>query len=360
MADDRGRWFRVYARSLRQHPKFRDLSVVELGSWLALRAEAELRDGAVFADRDEAVLVLRRRKVPRPAAVMASLIEHRLFDEADDGVVSVHDRADHDRSELSPEQQTHRRNHRRSEPTDGCSFCLTERWDRNIGDHGAWTPVDGVWTPVDVGGSVDYSTFVDSGLPQQAESSPSHSHREQQAAPAQATAPATADSRQPQQADGLPGEADSATAACRLFANGGRWLGDREYVAAWDDLDRRFSAGWVQAEMGLAYASLHGKSPKVKPWDLVKAVELRCAERTRNEERERSTATARRIAQATPKPVSDEERRRSEVVRRAISLWMKRRPTEPVPTEFSDLESWLEEAEGPRVAPRRTALGGAS
>jgi hypothetical protein len=95
--DSRGRWFRVYARQVRQHPKFRDMTALELGAWTVLRSEAELRDGAQFLDRSEAVLILKRRHAPRAAALLDGLIERHLFDEHEDGSVHVHDREDHDR-----------------------------------------------------------------------------------------------------------------------------------------------------------------------------------------------------------------------------------------------------------------------
>lgn len=95
--DERGRWFRVYARSVRQHPKFRDLTGLELGAWTALRSEAELRDGAMFLDRADATIVLRRRRVPAPARMLDRLLGLCLFDENADGTITVHDRADHDR-----------------------------------------------------------------------------------------------------------------------------------------------------------------------------------------------------------------------------------------------------------------------
>ena len=94
---DRGRWFRVYARSVEEHDKFRHLSAIELGAWTALRSAAELRDRAVIRDRAEAVLILRRRKVARPSSVLDRLVELRLFDQDDAGRITVHDRADHDR-----------------------------------------------------------------------------------------------------------------------------------------------------------------------------------------------------------------------------------------------------------------------
>lgn len=97
--DERGRWFRVYARQIEEHAKFRDLTGVEIGAWTSLRAAAELRDRAIIRDRAEAVVVLRRRKIPRPALVLDRLIELHLFDVDEAGRISVHDRKDHDRPE---------------------------------------------------------------------------------------------------------------------------------------------------------------------------------------------------------------------------------------------------------------------
>lgn len=95
--DERGRWYRVYPRSIRQHRKFRNMNLVELGAWLALRSEAELRDGAAFVDRQEAALVLRRRGGTKCLGLVDQLIDSGLFDTDDEGAVTVHDRQDHDR-----------------------------------------------------------------------------------------------------------------------------------------------------------------------------------------------------------------------------------------------------------------------
>lgn len=139
--DERGRWFRVYARQIGEHPKFRDLTGVELGAWTALRSEAELRDRAMIRDRDEALLILRRRKIPRAGVVLDRLIGLRLFDQDATGSIHVHDREDHDRGDVLPdEQQQHRRDHRRVEPTEGCEWCRIERWDRKAGKYGEWVP----------------------------------------------------------------------------------------------------------------------------------------------------------------------------------------------------------------------------
>jgi hypothetical protein len=82
---------------VRQHPKFRGLSAVQLGSWLVLRSEAELRDGHCFADRADALTALRRRHTASAARMLDGLIALTLFDVQDDGSITVHDRSDHDR-----------------------------------------------------------------------------------------------------------------------------------------------------------------------------------------------------------------------------------------------------------------------
>ena len=330
-SDERGRWFRIYARQVREHAKFRDLSGVELGAWTALRSEAELRDRAIIADRDEAVLILKRRRIARPASVLDRLLSLRLFDLSSDGSIIVHDREDHDRGLLPTDQQNHRRDHRRAAAADDCRWCRVERWDRSSGEHGAW-----VDRTVDVDDHVDSPQDVECGLPQQA--APAHS-QQPQTQPTDATPV------------GLPSEDDSATAACRLFLNGGQWLGNREYVAAWDELDRRYSAAWVHAELQPAYQECRAENPKVKPWDLLRATELRCAIRARAEERQREVAQAeasRREAEAQrlkAEAASEEERERASLIRRAIGLWLKRRPDDPVPVDFETLRTWLDENE---------------
>lgn len=117
--DERGRWFRVYARQIRDHQKFRNMTTVELGAWTVLRSEAELRDRAIIPDRAEAVLLLRRRRTPRPASVFDRLVDLRLFDVDEDGRVTVHDRKDHDRPEYpsdDPEKVRERvRRHRQKD-----------------------------------------------------------------------------------------------------------------------------------------------------------------------------------------------------------------------------------------------------
>ena len=306
---DKGRWFRVYAVQLRDHPKFKPLSTLELGAWLVLRYEAELRHGAMFADRDDAILVLKRRRTPKPAAMLARLIEARLFDEDEDGRLHVHDRADHDRPQYpsdAPEQVAERK--RKSRAAESRHENVTTRDGASHDTHARVQP--------------------------------------------QPSSPATANSPQPQPSeDGLPDDDDSATLACRYFLNGGAWLGNEDYVQQWEELDRRFGNAWVKGEIPDSYRRLHEQNPKVKPWALLRTVEMALAERARKEELEReraeaeATAAERRRLQEKAAAATEEEKRRATVTRRAIGLWIKRRPTEPVPTDFDELEAWLNENE---------------
>lgn len=144
----------------------------------------------------------------------------------------------------------------------------------------------------------------------------------------------------------IPGESDSATIACRSLMDGGRWLGDREYVAAWDDMDRRYTEAWVRAEIQPAVEELTAKG-KVRAWDLKRLVDLRCAERSRMEEndRQRRVAEATRVEteriRAAAEQTTEEEKERASIMRRAVGLWLKRRPSEPVPTDYNALARWL-------------------
>jgi hypothetical protein len=306
---DKGRWFRVYALQVRDHAKFADLTGLELGAWTALRSEAELRTGAVFADREEAVLVLKRRKIPRPAAMLDRLVGLTLFDVDDKGRVTVHDRSDHDRPLYpsdTPEQAAERQRRSRARHER-----VTSR-DIAHGDDGHDTHV-GVQP--------------------------------------QPSAPATDNSPSPQPPGaGLPDADDSATLACRFFLNGGSWLGNSEYVEQWEELDRRFG-DWVKPEIPLAYQRLSLDNPKVKPWALVKAVEMSLAERARAEELEKERAAAeaakaeRKRLEEKAAAATEEDKRRASITRRAIGLWIKRRPSDPVPTDFDELEAWLVENE---------------
>lgn len=300
---DKGRWFRVYARQVREHEKFRPLSALELGAWTALRAEAELRDKAMFPDLEEAALVLKRRRCPNPKAMVQRMVMLRLFDVQDDGTLIVHDRADHDRPLYpsdSPEAVAERK--RRSREKDAGHDPVTTRDDDGHDTHAGVQP--------------------------------------------QPSSPAPANSPPPQPGEGLPDAEDSATMACRFFLNGGRWLDDKEYVAAWEDLDRRFG-DWVKPEIQPAYRRLFQSSEKVKPWSLLRAVEMALAERSRRDELEReraeaeATAAERKRLEERAAAASEEEKRRASISRRAIGLWLKRHPADPVPTDFDELEQWL-------------------
>lgn len=318
-ADPRGRWFRVYARQVRQHAKFRDLSVVELGAWTALRSEAELRDGATFADRADALLVLRRRRTPKAGAVLGRMLELRLFDECADGSIVVHDRADHDRKEYpsdAPDQVAERQRKSRASKTSHEDVTTRD------GD-GHDTPARGE--------------------------------------PAEA---APASSLQPEEAATEPGgwladDQDSVSVACRMLLDGGRWLGDKDYVHDFEELDRRYTSEWVQAEIHPAYKDVLHSRGKVLAWDLKRMIELRLAERSRREEletekaeRERihaeREAQIRRIEEATP-----EQRERAAYQQAAIRLALKFGVQ--VPTEADEVRAFVEEHGGLRTADRKGA-----
>jgi hypothetical protein len=300
---DKGRWFRVYARQVREHEKFRPMSALELGAWMSLRSEAELRDKAMFPDVEEAELVLKRRRCPNPRAMVQRLVARRLFDVLDDGSLVVHDRADHDRPQYpsdSPEAVAERK--RRSRQKDESHEDVTSRDGDGHDTHARVQP--------------------------------------------QPQPPANRVQPQPTGA-GLPAADDSATEACALFLNGGRWLEDREYVEAWDDMDRRYGKEWVRSEIQPAYQRLYSENPKVKPWSLKQAVEFALAARVRQDEIERERAQTeaakaeRKRLEEKAAAATEEDKRRASITRRAIGLWLKRRPNDPVPTDFGELESWL-------------------
>lgn len=151
----------------------------------------------------------------------------------------------------------------------------------------------------------------------------------------------------------LPAPEDSATIACRMLMDGGKWLSNREYVQEWEALDKRFG-DWVIPEIQPAYAELFTSAGKVKPWDLKREVERRLAERARADELAAEQARAeranreieereRRIRDATP-----EEKERADYQRRAIALGL--RLGLQVPTDPTEVRAFVEEH-----SPRRAA-----
>lgn len=145
----------------------------------------------------------------------------------------------------------------------------------------------------------------------------------------------------------LPNENDSATIACRLLPDGGRWLGDREYVAGWDDLDHRFSSKWVQERIGPAYVACKEKRGKVLAWDLKRMVELLCAEASRKEEQDRKAAIQQRelelaeehkrqIAESTP-----QQREQARLQQAAIRIGL--RLGVDVPTDPAEVRAFVQE-----------------
>jgi hypothetical protein len=304
--DPRGRWFRVYPRQVRQHDKFRSMTAAELGSWLALRSEAELRDGFVIADRDEALLILRRRHTPKPREMLDTMLGLHLFDELADGSIAVHDRDDHDRPRYPSDDPEEVRRRKQAER------------DRKRGGDGGHEVT-----------TRDALVTRDSHEPRARDSQQSqHADTAFSLQPAE-PAPDPA---------GLPTADDPVTEACRLLPNGGRMLGDADYRAAFDDMVRRFSAEWVNEALTPAYAWLVEQGKGIRPWDLKRRVEWILAERVRAEEvaaakrqsRRNGHADAehrRRVAAATP-----EQREQAAYQKRAISLGLSMKvevPTDP-------------------------------
>lgn len=148
---------------------------------------------------------------------------------------------------------------------------------------------------------------------------------------------------------GLPDENDSATIACRLMFDGGKWLGNKEYVEQWDDMDRRFTAEWVQAELPAAYqACAEARSDgRVRPYDLRRMVEQRCAERARGEEnaRQRSEKQQAALAEiarnAHAVTMTDEEKELQSLYRKATRIWTQGGMVEEVPEDVEKLRQWV-------------------
>jgi hypothetical protein len=142
--------------------------------------------------------------------------------------------------------------------------------------------------------------------------------------------------------DELPGEDDSATAACRMFLNGGEWLGNREYVAAFDDMDRRYSAEWVKEEITPAYADVLEKRGKVMPWDLRRMVEWRLAQRTRADELAREKRDREAIEaphRQKEREAMPEEKEQAALQRQAIRIGFQ--TGLKVPTDPADVRKFV-------------------
>jgi hypothetical protein len=155
--------------------------------------------------------------------------------------------------------------------------------------------------------------------------------------------------------NGLPSENDSATLACRMMFDGGKWLGDRDYVASWDNMDRRYTAGWVQEELPIAYDLCRKarQDGRVLPYDLRRMTELQCAERVRVEEKDRERLQSQRLvaeeAERRQKTTSmtDEDRERQALFRKATRIWTKSGMVGNVPEKIEELRSWVAANENP-------------
>ena len=303
-ADPRGRWFRVYSRQVRQHPKFRDLNATELGVWMALRAEADLRTEAAFADETEALFILRRRRTPKPVVMLERMIELRLFDRHDDGSIAVHDREENDRQTYPSDDPEETRKRKAAERERKASEKEPTR---------------------DSDPSRTASRGVTNGheprahAPSQPASSPQPSTNSRQPADAQAGEPIIND---------LPDASDPVTEACRYLPNGGEWLSDDDYRVAWTDLVRRFGKEWVLEAIPKGYQDCI-KRGKVRPWDLKRFTEWHLAQRNRADELAEEKARADQIAaeaeahrraieEATP-----EDRERAKLQKKAIRLGLE-------------------------------------
>jgi hypothetical protein len=379
-ADPRGRWFRVYAVQLRRHEKFRDLNHAELGAWTDLRAAVEVMGGDAFVDREDALRVLRRRETSRSkcSRLLDRLIGIRLLDDLGAGGIAIHDLADHDRQRYpsdEPDQVRERvRLHRArmrspifERDAYTCRYCgatpdrkalvpdhvipkvqggtddtenlVTSCYSCNAAKGGRTLEQAGMrLRPIpSVGNDVTAVTEI-SVTKAHARQSRAEADTEAEAEPAaEPAADAMLASHE------LPSESDSATLACRQLFDSGKWLGDREYVAAWEDMDRRYSADWVQTEIAPAFAACLERRGKVLPWDLKRMAESRLAERSRAEERdrERRQAEADQRRHAPPAAQSPEERERQSLIRRAVGVWIRGGRKGEVPEQVDELRDWL-------------------
>ena len=98
-----------------EHPKFRDLTLCELGAWLVLRAEADLLQTDRFADRREALMLLSRHQTASADALLDKLVAVRLLDELEDGAILIHDLADHHRRQYASDSPQATRSRKSSE-----------------------------------------------------------------------------------------------------------------------------------------------------------------------------------------------------------------------------------------------------
>ena len=86
----------------------------------------------------------------------------------------------------------------------------------------------------------------------------------------------------------------------------------------------------------------------MRHWDLKRRAELILGERARSEELtirvadQEKARLEREDIEKRQREQSEEEKEHAHIVRRAVKLWLEKRPDEPVPTNFDDLRGWLE------------------
>lgn len=309
MPDPRGSWFRVYARQVRQHPKFHALTLDEMGGWLVLRSECELLDGNPITDRDEALLILRRHKARHPVALLDKLLEVRLLDITDDGGYAIHDRQDHDRQKYPSDEAEETRKRKAAE---------RERKAKE-----------------DASRDVTNESRVES---------------RDVTTPAQARAePAYESASEPAYEGGQDDPSkDPLTVICHLIGYWPKPADHQEYKVAVEEMARRYGEAWTLEAIPQAYALLVPRG-RVRHWDLKRRAELILGERARSEElaiREADQERARKEREdiaAKQAVQSEEERERASLIRRAVKLWTHNKPDEPVPTDFDELRLWLEQ-----------------
>jgi hypothetical protein len=88
----RGGWFPVYAAPIKNHRKFEELTLAELGAWLRIRGEVELVGDEPISRR--AACAVLSPFARRPDPFLDRLVADGLFDVTDDGRLAVHDLED--------------------------------------------------------------------------------------------------------------------------------------------------------------------------------------------------------------------------------------------------------------------------
>ena len=314
-ADPRGGWFRVYSRQVVQHEKFRGLSHAELGAWLDLRAAVDLLGGMPMADRTEALLRLRRR-TRNPSKLLDRLIGVRLLDVLPDGGIAIHDLDEHDRRTASDDPARIRERVARYRKKDG----------------------NGV------------TSETVTALHRNDVTKPPRARAEQSRAETDTEAEAEPDADAAARLLGVNGSSDPLTIICGLVMSA-KPIEDAEYRTKVDAQTRRFGKEWVTAAYRQAYADMVAENRRPRQWDLSRIAEVHLAEWTRAEElrqveaqhqREEAEREARRAASVE---LSDDDRERQSLIRRAVGIWVRGGRKGTVPEKVDELRAWIADNE---------------